>query len=71
MNIFKRKSSYFTIDDKIIKLETTIQNALYAAVYEEFRGAVNNSKYKNLTNLQRIQELNKYAENWLKDRGLL
>ena len=72
-NFFSRKSGMFVLD--ISKLspkanKTRLINSLYGAVYEEFRGAVNNPKYKHLTSLQKLNAVNEFAENWLKQRGL-
>lgn len=45
-------------------------NALYAAIYTEFRGASTNPKYKHLTNLERIDKVNEFVDEWLSKRGL-
>lgn len=70
---FKRKNKMFCIDESQLSsaAKTTYNmNALYGAVYEEFRGAINNPKYKGLTDKQRLDQVNLFALNWLKDRGL-
>lgn len=74
MTIVYRKSNKFFIDINYIKPEyrrADIINGLYAAIYEEFKGAIHNNKYANLNTLQKLQELNKYAEMWLKQKGFL
>ena len=74
MKLFYRQNGMFKIDDKQLKpkLRTPkILNALYAAVYDEFRGAENNPKYSNLNYLERINKLNEFAENWLKEKRLI
>jgi len=45
-------------------------NALYAALYDEFKGAVDNDKYSNLTYKERMDLINDYAHSWLTKRGL-
>lgn len=70
---FSRKDGMFVLDVSKLKPEankTNIINSLYGAVYEEFRGAVNNPKYKKLTNIQKLTALNEFAETWLKIKGL-
>lgn len=47
-----------------------IINALYAALYNEFKGASENDKYSNLTYRERMDCVNNYAQNWLVERGL-
>lgn len=74
MSIFYRKNKLFKIDtDKLSHKAKTpeIINGLYLAVFEEFRGASDNPKYKRLNYSQKMSELNKFAENWLKIRNLL
>jgi hypothetical protein len=73
MAIFYRQNNQFKIDDSKLSQKaknTQIKNALYAAVYTEFFGASENMKYKDLTLVDRINKLNEFAENWLKERGL-
>ena len=70
--IFYRQGKLFKIDlDQINEKakQTDIINSLYAAVYEEFRGSVEKKEYKNLTNLERLNKLNEFALNWLKQKG--
>jgi hypothetical protein len=72
MAIFFRYNNEFRIKDSELPEKArnvVIKNALYAAVYEEFFGASENFKYKNLTTLERINKLNQFAENWLKSKG--
>lgn len=45
--------------------------ALYAAIYQEFSGANYNEDYSSLTPLERMNKLNEFARNWLKERKLL
>lgn len=74
MNIFYRQNRLFKIDTSQLSgdaLKPENINALYAAVYAEFVGAVNNPKYKNLTPLQKMTKLNQFAQNWLVNKGLL
>lgn len=71
---FFRKDNQFVINSKLLSERAntpTVINALYAAVYLEFRGAVDNPKYKDLNTLEKMQKLNEFAHNWLKTRGLL
>jgi len=50
--------------------KTHIINALYAAIYCEFAGANKQDKYKNLSYQQRLQKVNEFALNWLRERRL-
>jgi hypothetical protein len=72
MAIFYRYNSEFRIKDSELPnsaKNTAVKNALYAAVYDEFVGASENNKYKNLTTLERINKLNEFAQKWLDDKG--
>ena len=74
MNIFYRENRFFKIDTSQLSgaaLDPKNLNALYAAVYGEFVGAISNPKYKNLTPLQKMNELNQFAQNWLQNKGLI
>lgn len=74
MSIISRKNHLFVIDStKLNSKGKRIQNknALYAAIYDEFFGASENKKYKNLTNLDRFNKLNEFATDWLKEMGFL
>lgn len=71
-HIIKRRNSLFVVDKSLLAERAnngaTI-NALYAAIYSEFRGAAYNARYKNLTPKDRMEKLNEFANSWLKDRG--
>jgi hypothetical protein len=72
--IIYRKNKLFIIDKTQLKSNIKVEetcNALYAAMYEEFKGATDNSNYSNMTNLEKMSEINLFAYNWLKIRGLL
>lgn len=72
MSILRRQGAMFVIDDKKLSpkaRDIPVKNGLYAAVYEEFFGASENPKYKNLSTLQLFNKMNEFAEKWLKDRG--
>ena len=72
MPVILRKNRRFCINQQHIKEEhrtSSVLNGLYAAIYDEFRGAATNKKYVNLTYENRMQEVNNFAENWLKKRG--
>ena len=74
MNIINRQNHMFVIDStKLNSLGQKSQNknALYAAIYDEFFGASENKKYKNLTNLEKFNKLNEFATNWLQKNGFL
>lgn len=74
MNIFYRQGSLFKINEKLLpkKANTTqVKNALYAAVYEEFKGASKNLLYRDLNPAQKMQKLNEFAVNWLQTRGFI
>ena len=69
-----RKNKVFCIDTTKLKPKankTDIITALYAAIYTEFSGAVYNSDYSSLTNLEKFEKVNQFANKWLSDRGLL
>lgn len=72
MNIILRQSKRFVVNKTILpesaKNSSTI-NGLYAALYDEFLGASEKEKYKNMTYQQRIQEVNTYAIMWLQKQG--
>jgi hypothetical protein len=72
--VILRKNKLFIIDKSKLKPEARkeeIYNALYAAVYEEFQGANTNLIYKDLNSLSRLEEVNKFAYNWLKQKGFI
>lgn len=72
MSIVYRNNRLFSIDKEYIKVEhrtSSVINGLYTAIYDEFRGAYENDKYKKLTFAERMSKLNLFAEKWLKDRG--
>ena len=74
MQIFYKDGRLFKIDDtQLPEAAKTVEiiNGLYAAVYNEFSGAVNNPKYKNLSIKGIMIALNIFAEKWLTDKGLL
>lgn len=71
--IINRRNNLFCIDEQQLSdkaRNTVIINALYAAIYTEFRGAAFNKKYKDLTTKDRLQKLNEFANEWLEQRGL-
>ena len=74
VQVILRKNKLFTIDEEVLKpsaRKPDILNALYAAVYTEFSGANYNPNYEKLTNLERFNKLNEFANTWLKARGYL
>jgi hypothetical protein len=71
-NIVIRRNRQFIIDSSKLKPEanrTDVINGLYAAIYDEFKGASKNKVYMKLTPLELIKKLNEFAYKWLKDRG--
>lgn len=67
-----RRNKQFVINEELLpksakNLETI--TSLYIAIYMEFRGAETNPKYNQLNYQQRLQEINIFADNWLKVRG--
>ena len=73
-NIIYRKNKMFCIDESKLALrarKTDIITGLYAAIYTEFSGAVNNPDYSNLDNLQKLEKVNQFVNTWLEKRGLL
>lgn len=74
MNLIYRKSKRFVVDDSQIKEEfrtSSVINGLYAALYDEFRGASVNKKYANKTPQEKMELVNQFAYNWLKQRGFI
>jgi hypothetical protein len=74
MQIVYREGNYFKIDKKLLpKKSQTLEviNGLYAAIYDEFKGAVDNPKYQNLSYFEKMNKLNEFAEDWLRKRNLL
>ncbi len=72
--VIYRRNKLFIIDKEKIKphgRKTEVYNALYAAIYTEFQGASNNPNYKDLTNLDKLDQVNTFAFNWLKERGFV
>lgn len=74
-NLVMRRNNQFIIDKDFIKIKTgtskdEISTALYAEIYLEFRGANTHREYSKLTNVERLQALNSFAKDWLKQRGL-
>lgn len=72
--IILRKNKLFVINKDELKphaKKDEIYNALYAAIYTEFKGASENPDYEKLTNLEKLNKINTYAYEWLKTRGLI
>lgn len=73
-NVVYRKNKMFHIDtDKLSNKanKSDIILALYSAIYMEFSGAQNNPDYKDLTNLEKLDKVNQFANKWLTERGLV
>lgn len=67
-----RENRLFKIDTKQLPTaanKSWIINGLYAALYEEFTEAATNDKYKNMSNLEKMNALNEFAHRWLKNKG--
>jgi hypothetical protein len=74
MQIVYRKNSTFCIDETKIKEQfrtSSVINGLYAAIYEEFMGAIHNHKYSSLSSLEKFKKLNEFAYEWLNQRGFI
>lgn len=72
-NLINHKNNLFVVDKAQLKPEArkpAIINALYAAIYSEFKGAAKHPSYRNLTASERLQAVNNFADVWLKERGL-
>ena len=72
MDLIVRKNKMFVIEESELPEEarnSVTINALYEAIWDEFRGAINNENYRNLTVQQRIEQINIYARKWLNRRG--
>jgi len=68
-----RQNRFFKIDTSQLSVKANksyIINALYAAIYDEFKEAVYNKKYEEMNNFQKMQAINEFALNWLKEKGL-
>lgn len=67
-----RQNRFFKIDASQLpeKANTpAIINGLYADLYLEFHGAEKSSKYGSMDLVERMNAVNTYADQWLKDRG--
>lgn len=67
-----RENRLFKIDNNQLPASANksfIINALYAAIYEEFAEAINNKKYKEMSNLEKMNAVNEFARQWLNDKG--
>lgn len=74
VQVIYRKNKLFIIDQDVLKptaRKPEILNALYAELYTEFSGAHYNPNYESLTNLERFNKLNEFANTWLKARGYI
>lgn len=72
--IYRDATKLFKINKDLLPLEsrrTDVLNGLYAAIFTEFAGAYKNKKYKHLTNKEKLNEINIFAENWLRERHLI
>ena len=72
--VYKDSTKFFKIDQSMLPKESrkiSIINALYIALFKEFAGAVKSDKYKHLTNQQKMEQINIFAEAWLKERHYL
>lgn len=71
--IIYRKNRMFVIDKSQLIAAANredICNALYAALYTEFKGASKNPRYLDRTPKDMLTEINIFANDWLKSRGL-
>lgn len=72
-NLIYRKNSRFIVNKSQLAPKanrTDIINALYGAIYTEFFGATQNKTYKNLSNKEKMEKVNQFALDWLKERNL-
>lgn len=72
--IIFRKNNKFIINKSKLIQKPGIDNAciaLYAELFNEFKGASINPKYKNLTPKEKLEKVNEFAFNWLKERGFV
>ena len=71
--IIYRKNKMFCVDKAKLKPKAQKEDvilALYAAVYEEFSGAVYNKDYADLNPMEKLEKVNEFANAWLSQRGL-
>jgi hypothetical protein len=69
-----RQNHQFCINKELIKPQfqtLEVINGLYAAIYDEFKGAIQNDKYSKLTPSEKIQRINEFAYAWLTQRGFI
>ena len=74
VQVILRKNKLFMINQEVLKpsaRKPDLINALYAEIYIEFSGANYNPSYEKLTNLERFNKLNEFANAWLKTRGYI
>ena len=72
-NVIIRKNRMFVIDKSQLKTKAKkdeVCTALYAAIYTEFVGASKNPAYRGKDHKAMLDEVNRFAFNWLKERGL-
>jgi len=72
--IIVRKNKMFVINKSELSVEAKKDsncNALYADIYTEFKGASQNPTYKGKTPKEMLDEVNKFANDWLQTKGLL
>jgi hypothetical protein len=73
-NLVMRQNKRFIINKNYVKKVSgssidEVCTALYAEMYLEFRGANTNREYSKLTNIERLEAINNFAKDWLKQRG--
>jgi hypothetical protein len=70
--IYKYNGKFF-IDKTQLSVKVNkddICNDLYLAIYSEFLGAAENPLYRELTFMEKMQKVNDFAHEWLRQRGL-
>lgn len=68
-----RKNRLFVIDETVLPEKAKkpqYRLALYAAMHDEFKGAIESEKYCNMTPAEKMQHINDFAWKWLQDRKL-
>ena len=70
--IYRYNGLFFIDKEQLSKEANTLEvcNALYIAISKEFTGACENPLYNKLTMSEKMDKVNSFAHDWLKQRGL-
>lgn len=69
MGIIYRKNKLFSVNEDLLPKElrtSEYKSDLLVAVFYEFRGANSSEKYKRLSNQEKMEEINEFAQKHVK-----